>query len=159
APSKGHPKGQRDVDRVRFRAAEAEDQAPTARLLAGSDIVFPGIATRFDGSQSHDPESDSLTYSWDFGDGGTSADAIARREFACDTRQVPARWRVSAGTQSPPAQVTLPACPPLDDSATPGIIVLAADQSLEFGATTSPVTRVVTVRNADNTPTSQLHVR
>src|SRR5207249_1691704 len=62
APSKGHPKGQRDVDRVRFRAAEAEDQAPTARLLTGSDIVFPDIATRFDGSQSHDPESDVLTY-------------------------------------------------------------------------------------------------
>src|SRR5437867_208358 len=39
AASKGHPKGQRDVDRVRFRAVEADDEAPTARLLTGSDIV------------------------------------------------------------------------------------------------------------------------
>src|SRR5262245_14960238 len=66
---RGHGR-MRDVDRVRFAAIETENQPPVAHLVAGADVVLPGLPLRFDGRQSSDPELDELTYDWSFGDGG-----------------------------------------------------------------------------------------
>jgi len=156
----GRPKGIRDVDRVRFRAVEAENQAPTARLLVGSDVVFPDISTRFDGAQSTDPESDLLTYVWDFGDGLPRAtDPAPRHAFPSGTSDVTVRLTVSDGDKSSTDEVTLVSCPPLDAGKTPGALQVSAEQSLEFGARTTPATRTVTVTNLATTSESQLHLR
>src|SRR5689334_18423651 len=69
AAGKGHGARLHDVDRVRFRAVSASDEAPVARALAGSDVILDRIPLQLDGSKSHDPESDVLDYFWDFGDG------------------------------------------------------------------------------------------
>jgi hypothetical protein len=41
-----------------------------------------GIEITFDGSASYDPNGDSLTYSWDFGDGGTGAGVSPSHVYA-----------------------------------------------------------------------------
>ena len=156
----GRTKGSRDVDRIRFRAVEAENQAPTAHLLVASDVVFPDIPTQFDGSQSTDPESDLLTYVWDFGDGlPRSTDPQPRHAFPGGTEDVTVRLTVSDGDQSSTDQITLVGCPPLDPGKTPGTLQVTADQSLEFGAATAPSTRPFMVTNVATASESQLHVR
>lgn len=158
-PKPGRAKGVRDVDRVRFRAVEAENQAPTARLLTGSDIVFPDLSTAFDGSQSHDPESDLLTYTWDFGDNDPSTAVQPKHTFPGGTSDVTVRLTVSDGDKSSTAQVNLIACAPLDPGKTPGTLQVTAVQNLEFGATTVAATRAFTVTNTAAEATSQLHLR
>lgn len=44
----------------------------------------------FDGSNSHDPDGDMLTYAWDFGDGNTAEGARVAHEYI-----TPGRYRVS----------------------------------------------------------------
>src|SRR5207253_4669087 len=64
------PKGRpiRDVDVLRFRAADMPDEAPVARALAGSEVLLPDVPLQLDGTGSTDPEGDALDYHWDFGD-------------------------------------------------------------------------------------------
>src|SRR5579875_3286309 len=51
-----------------------QSRPPVAHLLAGTSVIFPGVPIAFDGSQSSDPDADTLTYHWDFGDGTTSSE-------------------------------------------------------------------------------------
>ena len=48
---------------------------PIARILANPSSGPGPLAVSFTGSGSTDPDGDPLTYSWDFGDGSTSAEA------------------------------------------------------------------------------------
>ncbi len=158
-PKPGKPKGIRDVDRVRFRAVEAANEPPVARLLTGRDVVFPDIGTPFDGSESHDPESDLLTYHWDFGNGQTATEATPPPHiFPGGTSNVTVRLTVSDGQASSTDQVALVGCPPLDPGKTPGRLQVTAAQALEFGAATTPTTRTFTVTNT-GVPGTQLHLR
>ncbi len=55
------------------------NRAPTARITG---VSCSGLTCSFDGSTSSDPDTDTLTYSWDFGDGGTSTAANPSRTYA-----------------------------------------------------------------------------
>jgi len=50
-------------------------QAPTAKVVASTSSGTAPLPVSFTGSGSTDPESSALTYSWTFGDGGTSTAA------------------------------------------------------------------------------------
>ena len=151
----------RDVDRLRFRAADLPDQPPVARALAGSDVILSGVPLQFDATQSHDPDLDVLTYHWDFGDGTTSADPRPVHTLASNVSDVTVRLTVNDGQLESAAQLTLLAVPALDAGRTPGLLKLEAPAALEFGAVAigARATHPFTVRNGDPTPTSQLRVR
>ncbi len=55
------------------------NRAPTARITG---VSCSGLTCSFDGSASSDPDSDTLTYLWDFGDGTTSTAANPSRTYS-----------------------------------------------------------------------------
>jgi PKD repeat protein len=152
----------RDVDRLRFAAIDVPDEPPVARALSSSEIILPGIPQQFDATQSHDPESDLLTYRWDFGDGTTSAETRPVHIFgAATTETTVVTLTVSDEQLDGSDQLSMVSVPPLQPGRTPGIIAIGATASLEFGAVPlgSNGTRSFTIGNNDNAPTSELHVR
>jgi PKD repeat protein len=57
---------------------------PVARMASNATRVLHGQEIRFNGNGSHDPDGDPLTYSWDFGDGGTGTGLEAIHQFLTD---------------------------------------------------------------------------
>lgn len=57
------------------------NQPPTAVAQASSLRGAPPFTIDFDGSESSDPDNDSLTYYWDFGDGSESTEASPSKSF------------------------------------------------------------------------------
>ena len=151
----------RDVDVVRFRAADMPDQAPVARALVGSDVILPNVPLEFDATQSSDPEGDVLSYHWDFGDGATSDDPKPVHVFGPSAGDVIVRLTVSDGQLEAHDQVTLLAVPAVPPGRTPGVLKIEASAALEFGAVPpgQSANLTFTVRNDDTTPTSDLVVR
>lgn len=155
------PKPLRDIDRLRFRAVHAADQPPRARALAGTDVVLPAVPTTFDATSSTDPDGDTLTYLWDFGDGTTSTDPRPTHAFGVVDGQVTVRLTVSDTQLSATDDTVLPEVPGCDAGRTPGLLHIDAAQALEFGAVApgTSTTRTVVVSNTDTTAGSQLKVR
>jgi PKD repeat protein len=150
-----------DIDRLRFAALDVADEAPVARALAARDVILPGVPQQFDASQSHDPESDSLTYLWDFGDGATSTDPRPVHTYAAAMQDVTVRLTVSDAQRNGTDQLDMVTVPPLQPGRTAGLLRVEAAGPLEFGGVTPGAsgTRTFTVRNLDETPTSELRVR
>jgi len=68
-------------------ATTAEIAIPPANRAPVADPGGPysgetGMEIRFDGSASSDPDGDSLTYAWDFGDGNTGSGATPTHSYA-----------------------------------------------------------------------------
>ncbi len=152
----------RDIDRLRFRAVDAPDRPPVAHLLAGTSVIFPGVPIAFDGSQSSDPDADTLTYHWDFGDGTTSSERSPTHVYAAGSPSAVVTLTVSDGVlTSAPDRLALAAALATDPGRTPGVLGLAAPDTLEFGAVPpgTTATRTLVVRNTDTAATSQLKVQ
>lgn len=151
----------RDVDRVRFRAAETDNQAPIAHALADGEVILPGVPLRFDGTLSTDPDEDDLAYHWDFGDGSTSSEPRPTHVFPPQDIDATVSLTVSDGQTASAAGVTLFAVPPICPTCVLGLLRIEAPEALEFGAVTpgTPVTRTLTVRNPDVLPNSELNLR
>jgi hypothetical protein len=158
-PSKG--KRLRDVDNLRFGAADAPDGCPLAVATADTDVVVPGAPVTFDGSQSSDPEEDVLTYMWDFGDGTSASGVSAAHAFATSAAAVTVTLHVSDGQCDGTATLTLPTTPTIDPGKTLGTLAIESSGPLELGVVPlgTSVTHVLTVKNVDTTPTSQVKVR
>ena len=69
------------------------DQTPQVSLTATPTILIEGQSVAFN-SGATDPEGDTLTFTWTFGDGGTSTDAIPTHVYA------------TAGVYNPSVSVT-----------------------------------------------------
>jgi len=159
--TKSHPRTFRDDDRLRFRATKAADDPPSCKIAGAPGILSPGIAARFDGTQSQDPDFDEITYHWDFGDGTTSTDPQPTHAYAAGDSDRTVMLSVSDGQQSTSCSVRLLAPPSCDAGTTPGSLSLTADDALEFGSVApgSNAAKTFVVTNTDAAPRSQLKVR
>jgi PKD repeat protein len=90
---------------------------PIARIQANPTSGPAPLAVSFMGSGSSDPDGDPLTYSWDFGDGGTSSEANPSHTYAAgnytaqltvsdgQTTSASATQEISSGNTAP--QITI----------------------------------------------------
>jgi hypothetical protein len=151
----------RDVDRVRFRATDANNQAPngTVRPLGA---ILPGINVALS-ADAIDPELDALAYLWDFGDGTTSTAPRPEYSFPNAQAEVTVRLTLSDGQTSTEVSEKFLVCPALDAGRTPGVlnIGLPGTERLEFGSVGLGAggSKVLTITNSDASPTSQLRLR
>src|SRR4029077_11759156 len=99
----------------------------------GGSVILPNVPMQFDATQSHDPESDDITYHWDFGDGTTSDNARPVHVFGAAGSDVTVQLSVSDGQLDGTDKVKMLGVPTICATCTPGIINLKATSALEFG--------------------------
>lgn len=161
-PSSGKGARARDVDRLRFGAADGPNQPPVAVVAAGAGTATLGVPIAFDASASHDPDQDELTFAWTFSDGGTASGPTASHAFtAAGGATVSATVSVSDGVATATGTVSVPIAIEPDPNRTKGVVRIEADAPLEFAAVAvgTDATRTLTVRNVDTTATSQVKVQ
>jgi hypothetical protein len=149
----------RDVDRVRFRATEASNQAPSGDVRP-LGAILPGIDVALS-ADAIDPELDNLTYLWDFGDGTTSSSQRPEYSFPNAQTDVTVRLTLSDGQSATELSEKFLVCPPLDDGHTPGVLNISGNEHLEFGSVPlgSAGSKTLTVTNGDAGPASQIRLR
>jgi glucose/arabinose dehydrogenase len=91
----------------------AGNQAPTARISASPTAGAVPLTVQFNGSGSSDPEGGTLTYAWNFGDGGTSTGATVSHTYQSNGTYT-ARLTVTdpGGLQSSATQTITAGTPP-----------------------------------------------
>lgn len=94
------------------------NRTPTAVITAPQTATADKTLTvNFSGLDSYDPDDDSLSYSWDFGDGGTSTSATPRHEFTTTAayQTYTVRLTVTDGEKSHTTteKITLGSTPPV----------------------------------------------
>ena len=75
------PQGLTSTDQVQVSVGEAPNTAPTAKMKITPTSPIAKTKVKLDGRGSSDAEtsSEDLTYSWNFGNGGSKVDATTRR--------------------------------------------------------------------------------
>jgi Domain of unknown function (DUF1929)/PKD domain len=97
------------------------NRSPVAVLDAGTTSGAAPLNVSFDGRRSSDPDADPLSYSWSFGDGGTSNAAAPAHSYS-EPGAYTARLTVSdglGGTGSATRTISVPA-PSAGDAGGPG---------------------------------------
>lgn len=150
----------RDIDRIRFRALEADNLAPVA-ILPETAVAVPELPYQFDATDSYDPEGDALTYEWDFGDGTTSTEARPQHVYPSGTGDVVVRLTVRDGQAAGERTMKVLSVPPIPDGTNPGVVQILSEGGLEFGPVPpgGSATRVFTVKNLDESETSWVAAR
>ena len=91
-----------EIRRIRYTASG--NQAPTAAIGTSTTAGSAPLTVSFTGSNSSDPEGQALTYTWTFGDGGTSREANPTYTYTnSGTYNVTLVVKDSAGASSAPA--------------------------------------------------------
>ena len=109
---------------ARTITVEPANLSPVAVLDASPTSGSAPLTVSFSGGRSSDLDGDSLSYSWSFGDGGTSSGAVASHRYS-NPGTYTARLTVSddrGGTDTDTATIsvgTTPAMPPVGDPWTP----------------------------------------
>lgn len=117
------------------RIAFTSEGKPVAAVMASPLTGPTPLTVDFDGSASADPEGDSLTYLWDFGDGATSTTSTpitSHTYTAAGTFQATLVAKDSGGLESEPATVTIV---PGNHAPTPVINSPAAGSVFSVGQT------------------------
>ncbi|WP_299437836.1 PKD domain-containing protein [uncultured Aquimarina sp.] len=57
------------------------NQAPVAQFIADNNVGIAPITINFDASDSNDPDNDTLTYTWDFGNGDVGSGVSTSYEY------------------------------------------------------------------------------
>jgi hypothetical protein len=151
----------KDRDTIRFRARPAANQPPDAVASSDHEAIVPGTAIHFDASQSSDPELDTVTYQWDFGDGTTSSERAPTHTYGAIDAEVTVRLTVRDHAGAGTAQLALLAQPSVTPGRTRGTWRGQGDGPLELAAVPigDAATRTVTLVNTDPAATSDDRVR
>lgn len=75
------------IDDVYFSGGttvQQQNAAPTAVIISSAMGATGPANIMFDGSKSRDSDGDTLTYSWDFGDGSTGTGATVNHSYAAE---------------------------------------------------------------------------
>lgn len=125
------------------QVTQLSNDAPEAVAVATpqSGTVPPGLQVSFDGSGSSDPNSDPLTYSWDFDDGS-----------ALDTSESPDHTFTAPGTYRVVLTVSDDGSPALSDMDAVDVVVsgLAPDATLECSPQSGDVPLTVTCNSTSS---------
>jgi glucose/arabinose dehydrogenase len=110
----------------RIRYTSGANRSPSALASAEPVAGSVPLTVTFDGGGSSDPDGDSLTYSWDFGDGspvveratatishtytlaGVYEATLRVRDSRGASSSAPARIRIDAGNSAPELAITIP---------------------------------------------------
>ena len=68
--------------RLYLEAPSQPNQGPTASFTFSPAFPQVGTTVSFDGSGSHDPDGSIVSYTWDFGDGGSGSGMTASHAYA-----------------------------------------------------------------------------
>jgi glucose/arabinose dehydrogenase len=91
------------------RAVYTANRAPTAVIAADPSSGPAPLRVRFDGSGSTDPDGDTLTYSWSFGDGTAGSTAQSPQHVYAEDGSYTATLTVSDGEAGDSATVRIDA--------------------------------------------------
>jgi hypothetical protein len=151
----------RDVDRIKFRAVEALNQAPVALAASDTALVVPTVPIQFYANGSYDPDDDVLDYRWDLGDGTTKIEPNPTHAYQDGFDDLVATLTVGDGQATARSTQALCRMCPIASDRTPGVLRVEAAQALELGAVApgGSSTANFTVKNISTDPRSQVCLR